>query len=107
MAEVRISEQATAPLQQVISRGERGAALRIYVDHRCHCGGVKYGMALGQALPGDAQFEVSGIPVSLTPEVSTAPGAAEIDYVESLLQSGFTLTNSEHACGSMAPASEV
>lgn len=92
-------------MQQVIEREGGAAALRIYVDHRCHCGGVKYGMALEQALPGDTQFDVSGVRVSVTPEVSGAPGTADIDRVESLLESRFTLTNSEHVCGGMAHGS--
>ena len=102
MADVRMTERAAAAMGQVIAREPDGSTLRIYVDHRCHCGGVKYGMALGPAQPGEAGFEVAGIRVSVTPEVSDAPGTADVDYVASLLQTGFTLTNSEHACGAMA-----
>jgi len=98
MAEIRMTDKAAAALGPLIAR-EGGAVLRIYVDHRCHCGGVKYGMALGQALPGETRLDVSGIRVSVTPDVARALGTVDVDFVESLLQSGFTLTDSEHVCG--------
>jgi Fe-S cluster assembly iron-binding protein IscA len=102
MAEISISERAVPALKDVMERtGDSESSLRLYVDHQCHCGGLKYGMGLGAPLEDDVTLDVSGIHLSLAPDVAQQPGRAEIDFIESALQSGFTLTNSEHSCGGM------
>ena len=102
MAEISISEHAVPALREVMERTEDSeSSLRLYVDHECHCGGLKYGMGLGSPLEDDVVLDVSGIQISVAPEVAEQPGSAEIDFVTSPLQSGFTLTNSEHSCGGM------
>lgn len=102
MAEVLISDDAAARLSQLIADRDSEEGLRVHVEHRCHCGGLKYGMALGKAQSGDKHVAVSGVTVYVAPEVEDEPGAAEIDFQTSQLGSGFTLANSEHACGPMA-----
>lgn len=106
MAEIVISEQAAGRLKETIARegGSESSGLRIRVDHRCHCGGLKYGMALDDAHDGDEQLVVSGVAVNIAPDVAAQPGTAEIDFTESALGTGFTLTNSEHSCGPMQHA---
>ena len=103
MAEIVIKERAAGRLKETITRegGPESSRLRIYVDHRCGCGGLKYGMALDDALAGDEQVVVAGVAVSIAPDVASEPGTAEIDFVESPLGTGFTLANSEHSCGGM------
>jgi iron-sulfur cluster assembly protein len=103
MAEISITERATDRLKEAIARegGTESSALRVYIDHRCHCGGLKYGMALSGSREGDEHVSLSGVAVSIAPDVVTEPGTAVIDFVESPLGSGFTLTNSEHSCGPM------
>ena len=102
MAEISMSERAVIALKEVMEQmAQSRSSLRIYVDHQCHCGGLKYGMGLGEPLQDDVQLTVSGIAVSVAPDIARQHGGAEIDFVESPLQSGFTLTNSEHSCGGM------
>ncbi len=104
MAEIVISERAADRLKETIAREDESSGLRIYVDHRCHCGGLKYGMALEDGHDGDERVVLSGVAVSIAPDVLIHPGTAEIDFVESPLGTGFTLTNSEHSCGAMQHA---
>ena len=101
MAEIVINGDAAGRLKEAIAQegGSSPSGLRVYVDHQCHCGGLKYGMSLEDAHDGDARSTVSGVAVSVAPEVAAEPGTATIDYIESPLATGFTLTNSEHACG--------
>ena len=72
--------------------------LRIFVDHRCHCGGFKYGMEFGPPMAGDLRHESSGVTVLVTPEVAAESGTADVDFSESPFMSNFTLRNSEHHC---------
>jgi iron-sulfur cluster assembly protein len=106
MAEIVISERAADRLKETIAKegGTESSGLRIYVDHRCHCGGLKYGMALEDGHDGDERSVVSGVAISVAADVAIQPGSAEIDFVESPLGTGFTLTNSEHSCGPMRHA---
>lgn len=73
-------------------------SLRIFVDHRCHCGGLKYGMEFSPPLEGDLRRDLAGLTVLVAPEVEDEPGTAELDFSESPFLSRFTLTNSEHRC---------
>lgn len=104
MAEIVISERAADRLKETIAREGESSGLRIYVDHRCHCGGLKYGMALEDGHDGDERSVVSGVAVSVAADVGIQPGTAEIDFVESPLGTSLTLTNSEHNCGPMQHA---
>lgn len=55
-------------------------------------------MALADPQEGDERSVVSGVAIHVAPDVATQAGTAEIDFVESPLGTGFTLTNSEHSC---------
>lgn len=72
--------------------------VRIFVDHRCHCGGLKLGMEIKPTAEDDLLRELSGLSVLVAPEVDEAPGTAELDFSESPFLSRFVLTNSEHRC---------
>ena len=99
MATTTISEAAMRRLGSFLGpAGESAGSLRIFVDHRCHCGGLKHGMEFGRALDGDLHRELSGLTVLVAPEVEGEPGAAELDFSESLFLNRFTRTNSEHRC---------
>lgn len=73
-------------------------SLRIFVDHRCHCGGLRYGMEISPAVDDDRHRDVFGLTVVVSQEVDEAPGMAELDFSESPFLSRFVLTNSEHRC---------
>lgn len=99
MATVTISEAAMRRLGSILgpAAGSMGS-LRIFVDHRCHCGGFKYGMEFSRPLDGDLREESSGLTVLVAPDVADEPGTAEVDFSQSPLMSNFTLRNSEHCC---------
>jgi Fe-S cluster assembly iron-binding protein IscA len=100
MAEVVIGEEAAWRLQRIIEgQGGNGLGVRLEVDHRCRCGGVRYGIALSRGDEGDRSAFVSGVPFFVAPEVEVEPGVATVDFVLTSLSSGFSVTNSEHSCG--------
>ncbi len=99
MATVEISESAMRRLGSILGPTTESARnLRIFVDHRCHCGGLKFGMEFSLPLEGDRPQETSGVTVLVAPEVADAPGTAEVDFSQSPFMSNFTLRNSEHYC---------
>lgn len=70
-----------------------GGALRVFVVGG-GCSGYQYGMALApEAEPGDTVVESAGVRIVVDPESSTLIGGAEIDFVEDLMKSGFTIFN--------------
>lgn len=103
MATITISEAAMRRLGRVLGPAPASTgSLRIFVDHRCHCGGLKLGMEIRLAAEDDRLRELSGLPVLVTPEVDEAPGTAALDFLDSPFLSRFVLTNSEHHCEQQA-----
>lgn len=73
--------------------------LRVFMDHRCHCGAAHFSMALDSAThPKDLAFEVKGLPFVADPEMAKELDSVEIDYIENLMTQGFTIQNREHQC---------
>lgn len=103
MATIMISEAAMRRLGLVLGPAPVSAnRLRVFVDHQCHCGGLKYGMEIGVAAGDDRHQDLSGLTILVSPEVDEAPGIAELDFAESTFLSRFVLTNSDHRCESRA-----
>ena len=80
------------------------AALRVFVVGG-GCSGYQYGMALAQETEdGDTVIEESGVRILVDSDSARYVGGAEIDYVEDLMKSGFTIYNPNAtqscACGS-------
>ena len=73
--------------------------IRIFVDHRCHCGTVHFGLTVDDAHETDAAFEVRGVPFVADAAVLPDLDAAEIDYDEDFMRQGFTVRNARHSCG--------
>ena len=75
-------------------------SLRVFMDHRCHCGAAHFSMALdGTPQPSDLAFEVKDVPFLADPEMAKELDSVEIDYIENLMTQGFTISNREHQCG--------
>ncbi len=79
-------------------------ALRVFVVGG-GCSGYQYGMALAkEAESDDTVIEADGVRIVVDPDSRQLLGGAEIDYVEDLMKSGFTIYNpnavSSCACGS-------
>lgn len=98
---LRLTDQAAAQLQALLaSRGQDQLRLRVFLDHRCHCGASHFSMTLDDtARDGESTFEVKGIPFVADAEAAAELDAVEIDYVEDWMRKGFTIRNLNHQCG--------
>lgn len=91
---VTLSDLASRKLSELISaQGEKVIGLRLHAMSGC-CSGPSFGMSLAdQAMPGDWEGEISGVRVVVDPESLPLLEGANIDFVETPEQSGFTIAN--------------
>lgn len=97
----RAAEKAKSLLE---TRGLTTGALRVFVVGG-GCSGYQYGMALAQEEEeGDILIEDSGVRILVDADSAPLLRGAEIDYVDDLMKSGFTIFNPQAtkscACGS-------
>ena len=97
----KAAEKAAALLKD---KGIEGGALRVFVTGG-GCSGYQYGMAIAQGREeGDIAFEKGGVTVLVDQESAPLMKGAEIDYVDDIMKSGFTIFNPNAtkgcACGS-------
>lgn len=97
----KAAEKAVALLKD---RGVENGALRVFVVGG-GCSGYQYGMAIAQEREeDDIVIERAGVTVLVDPESAPLMRGAEIDYVDDLMKSGFTIFNPNAvkscACGS-------
>ena len=97
----RAAEKAKALLE---SRDLAEGALRVFVAGG-GCSGYQYGMALARASEDDdIVIEKSGIRILVDPESAQYLQGAEIDYIDDVMKSGFSIFNPNAtkscACGS-------
>lgn len=100
---VNISESAATKVQELLQREGEGQALRVYVAGG-GCSGLNYGMAFDEdADPDDHVVDHAGIRIVVDSYSAPYLKDAEIDYVDGLMGSGFTIHNpnavSTCACG--------
>ena len=103
----KAAEKARALLKD---RGAEEASLRVFVVGG-GCSGYQYGMAISQGREDDdIVIEQSGVTVLVDPESAPLMQGAEIDYVDDLMKSGFTIFNPNAvkscACGSSFQTAE-
>ena len=103
----KAAEKARALLKD---RGVEDASLRVFVVGG-GCSGYQYGMAIAQGREeDDVVIEQSGVTVLVDPESAPLMQGAEIDYVDDLMKSGFTIFNPNAvkscACGSSFQTAE-
>ena len=98
---LRLTDPAEKQLKVAIDSGEIGGArLRVFIDHRCHCGKAHFSLALGRdPAEEDTAFEVGEIPFVADAETATELPNVEIDFVETVWTKGFTIRNVAHDCG--------
>jgi len=96
-----LTEPAQRQLRVAIESGEIGEArLRVFIDHRCHCGKAHFSLALsGDPAEEDTAFEVGEIRFVADAETATELPSVEIDFVETVWTKGFTIRNVGHDCG--------
>jgi iron-sulfur cluster assembly protein len=97
----KAAEKAAALLKD---RGIEDGALRVFVVGG-GCSGYQYGMAISRGREeGDYVLEKGGVTVLVDQESIPLMKGAEIDYVDDIMKSGFTIFNPNAvkgcACGS-------
>ncbi len=97
----KAAEKAAALLKE---KGVENGALRVFVVGG-GCSGYQYGMAIAQGSEeGDLVHTHGGVTVLVDPESAPLMRGAEIDYVDDIMKSGFTIFNPNAvkgcACGS-------
>ena len=112
---VTITDRAAAKARDLLVEKELPeGALRVFVVGG-GCSGYQYGMALARkAEVDDMQIEAAdGVRILVDPESVPLLRGAEVDYVDELMKSGFTIYNpnaaASCACGSsfQAPAGQA
>lgn len=94
------AEAATRLREHFQGIARRDTNVRMFIDHRCHCGKSHFTMTLDDQLgPDDVRVEVEGVPFVLDPLTVEESHLAEIDFIRTEWQSGFTIRNREHNCG--------
>lgn len=88
----------------LVERGVPEGALRVFVVGG-GCSGYQYGMALAtESEEGDLVIEAGGVRVVVDPDSAPLLQGAEIDFVDDVMKSGFTIFNPNAvkscACGS-------
>ena len=88
----------------MISRELPDGALRVFVAGG-GCSGYQYGMALARSTEeDDVVLEANGVRIVIDPESAQYLEGAEIDYVDDIMKSGFSIHNPNAtkscACGS-------
>ena len=102
---VTMTDAAAAKLMELRAReGKADAALRLFVKSG-GCSGYSYGLAFDDRIADDDRVENhGGVPVVIDAFSVQHVAGAEIDYVDSLMGSGFAINNpnavSSCACGS-------
>lgn len=102
---VTITDKAAEKVVNILNeRGIENGALRVFVVSG-GCSGYQYGMAIARSREeDDIAIEASGVTLLVDAESAPLLDGAEVDYVEDLMKSGFTIFNPNAtrscACGS-------
>ncbi|HEX5141429.1 MAG TPA: iron-sulfur cluster assembly accessory protein [Dehalococcoidia bacterium] len=102
---VTVTDKAAEKARNILAeRGIENGALRVFVVSG-GCSGYQYGMAIARSREDDdIAIESGGITLLVDAESAPLLDGAEVDYVEDLMKSGFTIFNPNAvrscACGS-------
>ena len=102
---VTVTDKAAEKAKAILTeRGVENGALRVFVVSG-GCSGYSYGMAIARSREeDDIAIEASGITLLVDAESAPLLEGAEVDYVDDLMKSGFTIFNPNAvrscACGS-------
>ncbi len=108
---VNITDKAAEKAKALLEAREiTNGALRVFVAGG-GCSGYQYGMALARsAEEDDIVLEHLGVKILVDPESAQYLNGAEIDYVDDIMKSGFSIFNPNAvkscACGSSFQTSE-
>jgi iron-sulfur cluster assembly accessory protein len=98
---VTVTDKAAEKAKTILAeRGVENGALRVFVVSG-GCSGYQYGMAIARSREDDdIAIEASGITLLVDAESAPLLEGAEVDYVDDLMKSGFTIfnPNATHSC---------
>jgi len=98
---VTVTDKAAEKAKAILTeRGVENGALRVFVVSG-GCSGYQYGMAIARSREeDDIAIEASGITLLVDSESAPLLEGAEVDYVDDLMKSGFTIfnPNATHSC---------
>jgi iron-sulfur cluster assembly protein len=104
-AMITVTDKAAEKARNLLAeRGVENGALRVFVVGG-GCSGYSYGMAIARHREDDdIAIETEGVTILVDLESAPLLDGAEVDYVEDLMKSGFTIFNPNAtktcACGS-------
>ena len=88
-----VTETAAVKIKQLMAEEDDVSVLRVAIQGG-GCSGFQYGLGFDRAaVEGDHEFEVHGVPVVVDPFSAPYLQGAEVDYVDSIQQSGFAINN--------------
>ncbi len=108
---VTVTDKAASKARTILAeRGIENGALRVFVVGG-GCSGYQYGMAIARNREeGDLAIDANGVTILVDEESVPLLQGAEVDYVEDLMKSGFTIFNPNAvkscACGSSFQTAE-
>src|SRR4051795_13363652 len=91
---ITVTDKAAEKAKTILSdKGVENGALRVFVVGG-GCSGYQYGMAIARNREeGDIAIEAEGVTILVDQESAPLLDGAEVDYVEDLMKSGFTIFN--------------
>ncbi len=98
---LKLTDPAQQQFKVAMDQGDLGSSrVRVFIDHRCHCGKAHFSLALDQdPAAEDSSFEVGGVAFVADQETAEELPSVEIDFVETVWTKGFTIRNVDHQCG--------
>jgi iron-sulfur cluster assembly accessory protein len=88
-----VTEAAAAKIKQLMAEETDVSVLRVAIQGG-GCSGFQYGLGFDRsAVEGDLELEAHGVQVVVDPFSAPYLRGAEIDYVDSIDQSGFAINN--------------
>lgn len=98
---LKLTDPAREKLIEAKASGDlKTGGLRVFIDHRCHCGKAHFSLAHGgEPSPDDTAIEVGGITFVADEETAPELPSVEIDFMETFWTKGFTVRNVDHDCG--------
>ena len=98
---ITVTDKAAAKAKSILAdKGVENGALRVFVVGG-GCSGYQYGMAIARNREDDdIAIDVGGLTILVDSESDPLIDGAEVDYVEDIMKSGFTIfnPNATHSC---------
>ena len=99
---ITMTDNAKKKVREFISQDTalNGKSLRVYVEAG-GCSGFQYGLTFDDQQPGDEIGQFEELKILIDPNSSQYLKDAQVDYVESLHGSGFSISNpqAKSSCG--------